>query len=282
MSNPLSITPHCLEWIVDPAVRAEFEQLYTYLQKQVHNDRDVTTIIQRTASPGGILSVRSFYDSQSLSISKTPGARYAIVELVGGGGGGAGVASAGVGLVNLGGGGTGASWNRFYIRDMGLLSPAQLVVGAGGAGGAAGDNSGANGTDTTLTLTDGTVLTAGKGFGGSPTGAQALPVVLGGGNGGQGSMTGPGLPDEWDQKTGGHSGVATGASINTAVGGTGGDSFYGTGGNSGQTTGANTSAVGAKGNEQGAGGGGAVSLGTGVARAGGNGTDGVVFLWEWS
>jgi hypothetical protein len=65
------------------------------------------------------------------------------------------------------------------------------------------------------------------------------------------------------------------------AGGAGGSSFLGRGGGYTCATGT-SSVVGAAASGYGAGGAGAAAAATGVARAGGDGSDGVIIIWEYS
>lgn len=171
------------------------------------------------------------------------------VQMVGGGGGGGG-GTAG----DASGGGGGGGYSEEFI-DVTATSSIGVDIGAGGAGGS---SSGSNGATTTFGGASGgasVFLEAGFGFGGT--------LDSSGGSGGIGVGGNINI-------RGGRGGDGSGTAAESVA--YGGDSFFGTGGKA-QTgvTGCNS------GTGYGAGGAGCAISGTG-----GNGTDGVVIVWEYA
>lgn len=193
--------------------------------------------------------------ANTINWAKPTGLKYAIVEVVGGGGGGGGSGT----TTTSGGGGGGGGYSRKKILAGSLGSTETVTVGAKGAGGASGNNAGANGGDSSF----GAHCTGGGGTGGQP------------GNG------------SFNQETGG---VATGGDLNIRGGhgagrvsgtctgtGQGGDSMYGTGAPirpQAGLLGSNCSAAGY-------GGGGAGGARTSSNVDGGDGTAGIVIVYEF-
>ena len=200
--------------------------------------------------------------------TKPTGLKFAIVEVVGGGAGGGGVSSASGQTANSGGGG-GGGFSRKKILESSLGATETVTIGAGGAGG--------------------TGNSAGTGGGTSSFGSHCSATGGSGGNGNAASSTVPrrGL-------TCGAGGTGTGGDINTAglvgpngfnlalahfgqVSGGGGASMYGSGG--AQMTSTNTN--GNDGAGFGGGGSGVASYDDTSNYTGGDGTDGVVIVYEY-
>lgn len=189
--------------------------------------------------------------------TKTAGTNYIVITATGGGGGGGGGASGG------GGGGGGGAGGTVAHRQSAPASTYTVTVGTGGAGGANTGAVGANGIDTTV----GALLTASGGVGG--TGGSITNCVSGGAGGAAASGSICNNPGG-----GGGAGIYIGGT--TTASGAGGSSFWGGGANGVSTNvaGVNAAAYGAGGS------GGAPTSGTG--RAGGNGKDGYVVIYEYS
>jgi hypothetical protein len=199
------------------------------------------------------------------------------VECQGAGGGASGIASPGASKFSVGRAGGGGAWLR--VKLTANFSGASYSVGAKGAGGAAGDNSGVNGGNTTFTTTGGSPVTytAGGGTGGNNGGSSiaAVPNLSNGVAGG----TATGGDDNLDG-FGSQIGVVQTVSILQSGGG--GPSRYSAGSGGQGIFSANTSAAGSNANGKGGGGGAPAGSGTGVARAGGDGSDGMIVIWEFS
>lgn len=204
----------------------------------------------------------------------TPGTKAILVQLVGGGGGGGGVASPGSTTSNIGGGGGGGAFAQKYLST--AFSPCTYSVGAGGAGGPAGNNAGSNGGDTTFTTPTPVTITAGGGQGNGRNGNFTPPFLYAYGIKG-GSATGGDINED-----GGTGSVPF--CLNTAnnSGGSGGPSHFSTGTPTNSMGGANSSQAGTAGSGYGGGGSGAVANGSGIARAGGQGSDGLIVIYEFS
>jgi hypothetical protein len=177
------------------------------------------------------------------------------VIAIGGGGGAGGAAWNGTGSVT-GGGGGGAVGASYFAP---VLSSYAFSCGLGGAGGAPGQN-GSNGVATSFA---GLVVSGGYSSSGAADGVLISP----------GANTRP--ASGWDVVVagmGGELGVRLDA---FAVAGNGGSSPYGTGGGGRPNNGPGLPASGF-----GAGGGGANALSS--SQPGGNGSNGVILVWEFS
>ncbi len=184
-----------------------------------------------------------------------------LVECVGGGGGGGGTAG---GLLSAGAAGSGGSGS--YARKY-ITSPAatySVSVGVGGTGGATGNNPGTAGNITTF---GSTIVTCNGGSGGSGSAAGSTSIALGGAGGAV--STGGDL-----NAAGQAGGNGLTLSITVSASQPGGNSLFG----GGATGVLNADGVAAA--EYGAGGSGAATQGT-TPRAGGNGSQGVIVVWEF-
>jgi hypothetical protein len=197
---------------------------------------------------GGLRSVQVFTADDTWN--KPAGITRVVIEVCGGGGGGGGAAAS-----ESGSGGAGGGYSKKLV-DVSAISSETVTVGTGGAGGAAGNNNGSAGGTSSL----GAHASATGGGGGTSTGGFDP-----GGAGGSGSSGDINL----DGSAGGHSDGGA------AVVGVGGNSFLGGGGLG------DVQAAGGVGGDYGGGGGGGGG-GTATARAGGDGADGVVIVWEYS
>jgi hypothetical protein len=220
-----------------------------------------------TIATTGYRLVETVYFTSGGTFTKAtyPWLRAVRVRMVGGGGGGGGAATTGSNQNAIGAGGGGASYSESFILASALSSSETVTVGAGGPGGAAGNNNGVAGGQSEFA---GKTAPGGK----SGFGSAAVTVPAGGGGGdpsdvGVGDLTIAG---------GGGTGRAyiNAAVVQTSVGGV---SFFG-----GQRTGrtifgaAGLNAVADTFGQGGEGGANGQSLGT--ARAGGNGSGGLVIV----
>lgn len=231
-------------------------------------------VSRRKHAGSGLIGVQTITATGAGTYTPTDGTTSVIIELVGGGAGGSGVAQP-TGT-NVQAGAAGGAGGYLRKRLTAAFSGASYVVGAKGTGGSAGANAGNVGSDTTFTATGGgTVYTAAGGSGG-PTGtATAAPRHSGRAVGG--AATNGDINME-----GSHSEAGTALSTSSAVGGTGGRSMMGGGGRGGIVLSVNSSSAGANAGGYGGGGGGGAATGTGAAVAGGNGSDGVIIIWEYA
>lgn len=227
---------------------------------------------------GRLIGKQVFTTTGAGTYTPTAGTNYIVMELVGGGGGSGGSASAGLNAVSLAGGGGGGAWLRKTLVT--AFSGAAYVVGAKGTGGAAGANNGTDATDTTFTATGGggTVYTAGGGKKGSTTGSFAPPLFAYGGINGVG-----GVATNGDENVSGEDPLPA-ISMNTgdAQCSRGGASKYSRFSTLAFVGGNTTSVAGVNATGKGGGGGGAAGIGTAIARAGGDGTDGMIIIWEYT
>ena len=254
--------------------------------------------------------VHTFLSSHTFNVENTISVDYLIVG--GAGGGGSSVSSdAGGG----GGGGAGA-----VITATSLSIPAgihTITVGAGGAASAEAAISPDNGNPSSIAISGGSTITAGRGGAGgnyatNKDGVAGLSGASGGGTGGQaGDTAGAGEGIGNDGGTGGDYGAgggggaggnaSNGSSANGGAGGTGEQNLYATGvnqfygsgggggsyGGSGGTAsaggggaGGNTRVTGTAGtaNTGGGGGGGGGGTGSGTSGGGGAGGSGIVII----
>ncbi|WP_262770669.1 hypothetical protein [Enterobacter asburiae] len=222
---------------------------------------------------GRLINVQTF--TASGTYTPTAGTKFVIAEVLGGGGGGgSNAATPSSGAAAGAGGASGA----YAVCKHTPTGPVSVVIGAGGAGGistAAGADGSTGGTSSygAVSAPGGRGGPRGVAFNNFPTGGN----VATGSSGVTGSVI-VGTPG-----TGGSYGILY--SDSNATGGGGANSIYGAGGiaitiNSG---GSGTS-QGADANGYGSGGGGAVSVHTATAASsrGGNGTPGIVIIWEYA
>lgn len=216
------------------------------------------------AGVGTLVGMRVFTTGTAATYTPTAGATVAVFELVGGGGGGGAAFTNTASAIGVGGGGGSGGYALKRFTD---LTGITYTVGAGGAGGAAGDNPGAAGTDSTVAQGATTITALGGGGGAAANTADSIAAL--GGAGGAVSTNG-------DINSGGQAGgSAFGVfASNAAFGGAGGGSRFG-GGAAAQATGS----AGANAATFGAGGSGAASFD--ANRAGGNGSAGVIVVWEY-
>jgi hypothetical protein len=205
----------------------------------------------------------------------TSGTGSIVIELQGAGGGGGGIASPGASNFASGRGGGGGAYLRKRLTT--AFSGASYSVGAKGTGGTAGNNAGNTGGDTTFTATGGggTVYTAGGGVGGNG-GTGVVPpfagAVVAGGTATNGDIN----------VSGGASFNSIGLSATSALGGRGGMSHFSAGAAPINTNTTNTSGAGNAATGYGGGGSAGLGVGTGAAVAGGDGSDGLLIIWEYS
>jgi len=226
----------------------------------------------------GYSYVQTVYFTTSGTFTKAtyPWLRAVKVIAQGGGGGGGGVAQpASTGESGAGAGGSGGGWAETFITDIaGMASSVTVTVGAGGSGGAAGNNDGTAGGSSSF---GSDAVATGGAFGQSgltgstrrvngsePAGVGTTGDIVGGGQAGQyGIIVEPG-------------------GSRGAQPGNGGASRYGRGGEAYIGSANPVSAVGGNGVGYGAGGAGAAArYASGpapVARAGGDGTGGIVIV----
>jgi len=235
---------------------------YSITASGATNSNQLMTLAQAS---GRLLNVQTF--TSSSIYTPTSGTQSVIVEVQGGGGGGGGCPSTSSSQqAQAGGGQCGAyGMGRYTSGFSGVI----VTVGAAGSGGATGSNPGNSGGTSSF----GSLLTAPGGSGGtagiaSPTTTQAAPPTAGSAPTGANliskiSVSGPGF-------------VVLGLGAGQVLGGGGGSSPLGDGGPPATGTGGNA------GTGFGAGGGGCSQYASEAGSPGGNGTAGVVIVWEYA
>lgn len=229
-----------------------------------------------TSGTGTLIGVQTITTTGAGTYTPTLGTASVIIELQGAGGGGGGaVGTPGVNNGAAGQGGGGGGWLR--VRLTTAFSGASYSVGAKGTGGTAGNNPGTGGGNTTFTATGGggTVYTAGGGTAGGGGGAAAFlnaGAVVAGGTCTNGDQ----------QQPGGASYGALIATANNVLGSVGGISHYSSGGQPVRFNAANSTQNGNAATGKGGGGSGGANVGSGAAASGGDGTDGVIIIWEYA
>lgn len=211
------------------------------------------------STSGGLINVQIF--SGSATYTPTLGTQSVIVDLRGSGGGGGGSPAMNASqFAAAGGGGQGG---RAVSRLISGFSGISIGIGPGGSGGI-GANNGTAGSVTSF----GSILSATGGFGGSYANAATAGSTQLGGVGG--SATGGNISNE-----GGTPGLpaisfASSNLVSGSGGGPGGGPSIAGSGN------------GQNGNAPGAGGSGAVGQNSAVAAAGGQGSNGIVIIYEYA
>lgn len=216
------------------------------------------------AGAGGLVSFQIFTSGTASTYTKPAGVTSILVEMVGGGGGGGG-SLGGASTLSAGAGGGAGGYARLYIAS--ASSTYTYTVGSGGAGGLAGNNAGTGGGTSTFSASSLQATGGGGGGGGatSVTTSVSMSAPGGGGVGSNGDINSQGSP--------GYFGVSV---LIDLASGSGGNSIYG---------GAGISIVGGAGigtnaGNYGSGGSGACS--TTSSNAGGNGSSGLIIVWELS
>jgi hypothetical protein len=188
----------------------------------------------------------------------------AVVEVIGGGGGGGGSLGAAQALSSGGGGGSGA-YARRALTAAQIGASQSVTIGAAGVGAA--NTNGTTGGDTLF----GSLAVAKGGLGGGTCNSSAV------GYGGQGGPVSGSVGDIVFAGAAGVSGTFNGVTTAGTTGGSGGSSAYGGGAS---TANPSLSAVGLAASNYGSGGSGSSGIDT-TARAGGNGSPGVVIVTEY-
>ena len=216
-------------------------------------------------TPGRLLNVQVFYNSGIYN--PTPGTKKVIVEMVGGGGGSAGSRAAASGNISVGGAGGAGSYAKGQFTQN--FSGVQITVGTKGAGGTSSWPYASDGGTSSF----GSLITAAGGSAGQPAGpANSFPfstvaaVVSAGANG----ANIIGTPGQ-----GASASIAASAAVVTES--PGGSSQFGAGG---FITAFN--AKGVNGSGYGSGGGPSKVNGGNAAVAGGDGSQGLVIVWEYA
>lgn len=119
------------------------------------------------------VNVQIFTSTGAYTYTPTSGMKYIIFEMCGAGGGGGGVSNAGAFAAS--GGGNGGGYFKGYLTSAQLNGSATGSIGALGTGGAAGNNNGAAGGNTTFIPNAGSTWTAVGGAAGAGIAGSASP-----------------------------------------------------------------------------------------------------------
>ncbi|WIF92516.1 hypothetical protein [Escherichia coli] len=222
---------------------------------------------------GRLINVQTF--TSSGTYTPTAGTKFVIAEVLGGGGGGgSNAATPSSGAAAGAGGASGA----YAVCKHSPTGPVSVVIGAGGSGGVA-TAAGADGSGGGTSSYGAVSAPGGRG---GPRGS-AFNVFPTGGNVANGSGSPGGTLIVGTPGVSGSYGILY--SDSNATGGGGANSIYGAGGiaitiNAGGTG----TSQGADASGYGSGGGGAVSVHVSTASSsrGGNGTPGIVIVWEYA
>lgn len=214
---------------------------------------------------GRLIGVQTF--TANGTYTPTAGTTRVLVKLIGGGGGGGGSAATAAGQVSVGaGGGSGGYAESFLTSGF-----SGLAVTIGAAGGVAAGGNGGPGIASSF----GGLMTANGGGGGFTSAAGGAATASGGV---AGTATGGNIRNTTGQRGESTYGVF---SVGLYVGGGGGSSEFGFGG--GVVVGSSgVAAVGLAASGFGAGGSGSTNAASAAANAGGVGTPGVCYIYEYS
>lgn len=235
----------------------------------VLDDGNSATLLSslKTALSGKLINIQVFTNTGTYT--PTPGMKFIIAEGVGGGGGGGGCAATAAGnIAGAQGGGSGAyGKGKFTAADIGASKA--VTIGAAGSGGTA-----SNGTAGGTTSLGALMSMPGGNFGGGG-GASAAPTGFLGGASGGGLPSGANILASPGSASGPAAVGQNGGTSTGGFGGNGGSSLLGIGAQGTSNTNGGNSAG------YGAGGGGTASApGTG-ALTGGNGSKGVLIIYEF-
>lgn len=213
----------------------------------------------------GIRSFQILTSGTGATYTKPSNVTSILVEMIGGGGGGGGISITTSQVAASNGGGAGAYCRKLITSASGTYT---YTVGTGGSGGTAGANDGNNGNDTTFsTLTAG----GGKLGKGDATSASAHVSQVGAA---QAVATGGDLNVAGDSGLPGVSTLSGGYCGAGGIGYWGGQTNISTLTSGGSVTPANAGI--------GSGGNGAVGNNNTTNRAGANGGNGLIIVWEFS
>ena len=214
---------------------------------------------------GRLLNIQVFYNSGTYT--PTAGTKKVIVEMVGGGGGSAGSHSASSGQISVGGAGGAGSYSKGQFTQN--FSGVQITVGTKGAGGTSSGPYASDGGTSSF----GSLITAAGGSAGQPAGPtnsfpfSTVAAVVSAGANGANIIGTPGQ--------GASASIAVSTSV--VIESPGGSSQFGAGG---FITAFN--AKGVNGSGYGSGGGPSKVNGGSAAVAGGDGSQGLVIVWEYA
>ncbi|HCC6935419.1 carbohydrate kinase [Enterobacter kobei] len=229
------------------------------------SNNQLLAAVKGLVGPGRLLNVQVFYNSGIYTA--TTGTKKVIVEMVGGGAGSAGSRAAGSGQVAIGGAGGAGSYAKGSFTQN--FNGVQVTVGAKGAGGTVSGPYASDGGTSSF----GSLISAAGGAAGQPAGPTSsfpfstVAAVVSAGANGANIIGTPGQ--------GASASVVVNASV--VIESPGGSSQFGAGG---FITAFN--AKGVNGSGYGAGGGPSKVNSGGAAVAGGDGSQGLVIVWEYA
>lgn len=268
-SKSLAATANAVKLAFDEAGKKALiagSELQTFLVANATNDKMAVNRGQLTEmTPGRLLNVQVFYNSGIYN--PTPGTKKVIVEMVGGGGGSAGSRSASSGQISVGGAGGAGSYAKGQFTQN--FSGVQITVGTKGAGGTSSGPYASDGGTSSF----GSLITAAGGSAGQPAGPtnsfpfSTVAAVVSAGTNGANIIGTPGQ--------GASASIAVSAAV--VIESPGGSSQFGAGG---FITAFN--AKGVNGSGYGSGGGPSKVNGGSAAVAGGDGSQGLVIVWEYA
>lgn len=229
------------------------------------NEDGVKTLLDSFPTSYRLVKIRTILKG-TVTYTPTAGVRALLIECIGGGGAGGTAGTNNVANSDTAGGGGGGGYSR-TLSITNVAGAHDVIVGAGGSAGVSAA------TDTVFEDSLGNVICVGKaGAAGAAVGQSAAAKTAPGAAGGyaaaatgdfkqQGNCGGPGI------------GFAT---IIQHIGGAGGKGFMGGGGGRG------TNGVGESSGDYGGGGGGGSCHGTSGNGLGGDGSEGVIRVWEFA
>lgn len=218
-------------------------------------------------TPGRLLGLPKVFTSSG-TYTPTPGTKSIIVEVLGAGGGGGGAALITSGYASAGSGGGSGSYAKHYLSS--LSSSYVVTIGVGGTGGVGNASGNAGGTSSF-----GSIVICPGGFAGRSLVSSNTLGFTTIDSGTYTAITGGNIVSQ-----NGNSSTFCLRTANTGIGGYGSPSPYGSGGLAATATGNGVSPLA---NSYGAGGGGALNLSsTSINYTGGQGSNGIVIVWEYA
>lgn len=218
-------------------------------------------------SPGSLIGPPKVFTSSG-TYTPTTGTKSIIVEVLGAGGGGGGAALITSGYASAGSGGGSGSYAKHYLSS--LSSSYVVTIGVGGTGGVGNASGNAGGTSSF-----GSIVICPGGFAGRSLVSSNTLGFTTIDSGTYTAITGGNIVSQ-----NGNSSTFCLRTANTGIGGYGSPSPYGSGGLAATATGNGVSPLA---NSYGAGGGGALNLSsTSINYTGGQGSNGIVIVWEYA